>query len=104
MQRFKSPPAMGPASTTLWSEAAEAVSHARTSVRWLAGNKVIVERRGPIPSAIQFRIQFLGAGTDQRPTILAEVEVRASNVSTAVREVARTPWRPRGRRISTGRS
>jgi hypothetical protein len=43
----------------------------------------------------QYRIQFLGAGTDQRPTILAEVEVRASEVSTAMGEVVRTSWPPR---------
>jgi len=43
----------------------------------------------------QFRIQFLGAGTDQTQTVLAEVEVRASDVSTAMREAARTPWLPR---------
>ena len=39
---------MGPASTTLWSETAEAVSRVRSSVRWLARNEVIIERRGPI--------------------------------------------------------
>jgi len=38
---------MGPASTTLLSEAAEAVSRARSSVRWLARNEVIVERARP---------------------------------------------------------
>jgi len=42
-----------------------------------------------------YRIQFLGAGTDQTQTVLAEVEVRASDVSTAMREAARTPWLPR---------
>src|SRR5271165_5197231 len=39
---------MGPTSTTLWSEGAEAVSCARSSFRWLARNEVIIERRGPI--------------------------------------------------------
>ena len=38
---------------------------------------------------------FVAEGTGQGPTILAEVEVRASDVSTAVREAARTPWPPR---------
>ena len=36
-------------------------------------------------------IQFLGPGSDQTQTVLAEVEVRASDVSTAMREAARTP-------------
>ena len=43
----------------------------------------------------QFRIQFLGAGTNRRQTILDEVEVLASDVSTAIREAAHTPWPPR---------
>ena len=43
----------------------------------------------------QFRIQFLGAGTDRGPTILGDVEVRASDVSTAMREAVHTPWPPR---------
>ncbi len=47
------------------------------------------------PQSRQFRIQFLGAGTDRGPTILAEVEVRASDVSTAIREAAHIPWPPR---------
>jgi hypothetical protein len=41
-----------------------------------------------------YRIQFLGAGTGG-PAILEEVEVQASDVSTAMREAARTPWPPR---------
>lgn len=40
-------------------------------------------------------IQFLGPGSDQTQTVLAEVEVRASDVSTAMREAAHTPWPPR---------
>ena len=46
------------------------------------------------PGCGQFRIQFLGAGADRGPTILEEVEVRASDVSTAIREAAHTPWPP----------
>ena len=42
-----------------------------------------------------YRIQFLGPGSDQTQTVLAEVEVRASDVSTAMREAAHTPWPPR---------
>ncbi len=42
-----------------------------------------------------FRIQFLGARTDRGPTMLEEVELRASDVATALREAAHTPWPPR---------
>lgn len=42
-----------------------------------------------------YRIHFLGPGTDQTQTVLAEVAVRASDVSTAMSEVVRTPWPPR---------
>src|SRR5271166_7055211 len=58
---------MGPASTTLWSEAAEAVSRARSSVRWLALNDVIIDRRGPIPPAIRSQYQALACDTICRP-------------------------------------
>jgi hypothetical protein len=50
--------------------------------------RLVSEDPGP-----RYRIQFLGPGTDQGPTIL--VEVRASDVSTAMREAALTPWPPR---------
>ena len=43
----------------------------------------------------QFRIQFLGGESDRGPTILEEVEARASDVSTAIREAAHTRWPPR---------
>ena len=42
-----------------------------------------------------YRLQFLGAGTDRGPSILKEVELRASEPSGAVREVARLRWPPR---------
>ncbi len=43
----------------------------------------------------KYPIQFLGGGSDRQPTILDEVEVLASDVSTAIREAAHTPWPPR---------
>ncbi len=46
------------------------------------------------PRRRQYRIQFLGAETDHGSPILAEVEVLALDVSTAMREAARTPWPP----------
>ena len=39
-----------------------------------------------------FRIHFLAAAADRRLTILQQVEVRASDVSTAIRESAHIPW------------
>ncbi len=47
------------------------------------------------PQRGQYRIQFMGAGTDRGPTILEEVGVLASDVSTASREAAHIPWPPR---------
>jgi hypothetical protein len=38
-------------------------------------------------------MQLLGPGADAEPAILEEVEVRAFDVSTAVRDVAHTPGR-----------
>ena len=48
--------------------------------------------RGPEPP---YRLQFLGAGTDRGPSILKEVDLRASDPSGAVREAARLRWPPR---------
>ncbi len=42
-----------------------------------------------------FRIQFLAVAPIRRPTVLEEVEVWTSDVSTAVREAALIPWPPR---------
>jgi hypothetical protein len=41
-----------------------------------------------------YRIQFLGPGTDDGTTLLAEVEVRASDIATAMREATHTSWPP----------
>jgi hypothetical protein len=46
------------------------------------------------PSA-PYHLQFLGAGTDRGPSILREVELRASGPSGAVREAAHLRWPPR---------
>ena len=45
--------------------------------------------------SIPYRLQFLGAGTDRGPSILKEVDLRASEPSEAVREAARLRWPPR---------
>ena len=42
----------------------------------------------------QYRLQFLGPGTDRGPSILKEVKLRASDPSGAVREAARLRWPP----------
>jgi hypothetical protein len=44
---------------------------------------------------IPYRLQFLGAGTDRGPSILEEVDLRASDPSVAVREAGRLRWPPR---------
>jgi hypothetical protein len=45
--------------------------------------------------ASSFRLQFLGASADGSWAVLAVVEVRALDVSAAIREAARIAWPPR---------
>ena len=45
--------------------------------------------------SLPYRVQFLGARTDRGPSILKEVDLRASEPSEAVREAARLRWPPR---------
>jgi hypothetical protein len=47
-----------------------------------------------IPTPQPFRIQFMGAGTDSRPSILREDEIRASDVSAAIIAAAIAAWPP----------
>jgi len=51
--------------------------------------------RNDIPSPQPYRIQFLGAGTDSEPSILREVEIRASDVSAAIIAAAAAAWPPK---------
>ena len=44
--------------------------------------------------SLEYRLQFLGARTEGEPSILEEVELRASDPSGAVREAARLRWPP----------
>jgi hypothetical protein len=45
-----------------------------------------------VPTPQPFRIQFMGAGTDSRPSILREDEIRASDVSAAIIAAAIAAW------------
>ena len=47
-----------------------------------------------VPTPQPFRIQFMGAGTDARPLILREDEIRASDVSAAIIAAAIAAWPP----------
>jgi hypothetical protein len=47
-----------------------------------------------VPTPQPFRIQFMGAGTDARPSILREDEIRASDVSAAIIAAAIAAWPP----------
>jgi hypothetical protein len=47
-----------------------------------------------IPTPQPFRIQFMGAGSDSRPSILREDEIRASDVSAAIIAAAIAAWPP----------
>jgi hypothetical protein len=47
-----------------------------------------------VPTPQPFRIQFMGAGTDSRPSILREDEIRASDVSAAIIAAAIAAWPP----------
>jgi hypothetical protein len=48
-----------------------------------------------VPTPQPFRIQFMGAGTDSRPSILREDEIRASDVSAAIIAAAIAAWPPK---------
>jgi hypothetical protein len=48
-----------------------------------------------VPTPQPFRIQFMGAGTDARPSILREDEIRASDVSAAIIAAAIAAWPPK---------
>jgi hypothetical protein len=43
----------------------------------------------------RFRLQFFGVGADQGPTVLAETEILAADVSSAIREAVEARWPPR---------
>jgi hypothetical protein len=47
-----------------------------------------------VPTPQPFRIQFMGAGTDARPSILREDKIRASDVSAAIIAAAIAAWPP----------
>ncbi len=47
-----------------------------------------------VPTPQPFRIQFMGAGTDTKPSILREDEIRASDVSAAIIAAAIAAWPP----------
>ena len=47
-----------------------------------------------VPTPQPFRIQFMGAGTDARPSVLREDEIRASDVSAAIIAAAIAAWPP----------
>jgi hypothetical protein len=47
-----------------------------------------------VPTPQPFRIQFMGAGTDSRPSLLREDEIRASDVSAAIIAAAIAAWPP----------
>jgi len=47
-----------------------------------------------VPTPQRFRIQFMGAGTDAKPLILREDEIRASDVSAAIIAAAIAAWPP----------
>jgi hypothetical protein len=48
-----------------------------------------------VPTPQPFRIQFMGVGTDSRPSVLREDEIRASDVSAAIIAAAIAAWPPR---------
>jgi hypothetical protein len=48
-----------------------------------------------VPTPQPFRIQFMGAGSDSRPSVLREDEIRASDVSAAIIAAAIAAWPPK---------
>ena len=51
-------------------------------------------KQAGVPTPQRFRIQFMGAGTDSKPLILREDEIRASDVSAAIIAAAIAAWPP----------
>ena len=51
-------------------------------------------KAGGVPTPQPFRIQFMGAGTDSKPSLLREDVVRASDVSAAIIAAAIAAWPP----------
>ncbi len=49
---------------------------------------------GGVPTPQPFRIQFMGAGADARPSLLREDMIRASDVSAAIIAAAIAAWPP----------
>jgi hypothetical protein len=47
-----------------------------------------------VPTPQPFRIQFMGAGADSKPSVLREDEIRASDVSAAIIAAAIAAWPP----------
>ena len=52
-------------------------------------------KRAAAPTPQPFRIQFVGATTDSGPSILREIEIRASDVSAAIIAAAMAAWPPK---------
>ncbi len=48
-----------------------------------------------VPTPQPFRIQFMGSGTDAKPLILREDEIRASDLSAAIIAAAIAAWPPK---------
>jgi hypothetical protein len=48
-----------------------------------------------VPSPQPFRVQFIGATPDSGPSILREVEIRASDVSAAIIAASMAAWPPK---------
>jgi hypothetical protein len=51
--------------------------------------------RASVPTPQPFRIQYIGAGADSDPSLLREVEIRASDVSAAIIAAAASAWPPK---------
>jgi hypothetical protein len=51
-------------------------------------------RADGVPTPQPFRIQFMGSGTDSKPSILREDQIRASDVSAAIIAAAIAAWPP----------
>ena len=69
-------------------EAGEPGSFAEGEPRTSAGSN-------DVPTPQPFRIQYIGAGTDSGPSLLREVEIRASDVSAAIIAAAASAWPPK---------
>jgi hypothetical protein len=51
--------------------------------------------RNEVPSPQPFRVQFMGATPDSGPSILKQVEIRASDVSAAIIAASMAAWPPK---------